>query len=137
MAQHVKILGILHIVYAGLVVLVGIIILLVAGGIAGLVGTTDHSGDSVMAMPIIGAIGAFVFMLLLILSLPGIIGGFGLMQFKSWARILVIILSVFELLSVPFGTALGIYGLWVLLNTETERMFQTPPPPPYPSVRQV
>jgi hypothetical protein len=64
------------------------------------------------------------------LSLPGLVGGFGLLQFKPWARMLVIILSVFELLSVPFGTAIGIYGLWVLLNTETERLFLGPPPMP-------
>jgi hypothetical protein len=128
MLQHVKILGILHIVYAGLVILVGIFVLLVMGGIAGIVGVSDHTGDSATAIPILGAIGAFVFILLLILSLPGLIGGFGLMQFKPWARILVIILSVFELLSIPFGTALGIYGIWVLLNTETERLFQGHPP---------
>jgi len=130
MVQHVKILGILHIVYAGLVVLVGIIVLLIMGGIAGLVGVSDHTGDSATAIPILGAIGAFVFILLLILSLPGLIGGFGLLQFKPWARIMVIILSVFELLSVPFGTAIGIYGLWVLLNAETERLFQGAPPMP-------
>jgi len=130
MAQHVKILGILHIVYAGLVILVGIIILAVMGGIAGLVGVSDHSGDSATAIPVLGAIGAFVFLLLLILSLPGLVGGFGLLQFRPWARILVIILSVFELLSVPFGTAIGIYGLWVLVNAETERLFLGPPPMP-------
>ncbi len=130
MVQHVKILGILHLVYAGLVVLVGIIVLVVMGGIAGLVGVTDHSGDSATAIPVLGAIGAFVFLLLLVLSLPGLIGGFGLLQFKPWARILVIILSVFELLSVPFGTAIGIYGLWVLLNVQTERLFMGQPQMP-------
>ena len=86
-----------------------------------------HSGDSATAIPVLGAIGAFVFLLLLVLSLPGLIGGFGLLQFKPWARILVIILSVFELLSVPFGTAIGIYGLWVLLNVQTERLFMDNP----------
>jgi hypothetical protein len=25
---------------------------------------------------------------------------------------------------VPFGTALGIYGLWVLLSTGSEQLFQ-------------
>jgi hypothetical protein len=24
---------------------------------------------------------------------------------------------------VPFGTALGVYGLWILFNRETERLF--------------
>lgn len=130
MAQHVKILGILHIIYAGLVVLVGIVVLVVMGGIAGIISTTDSSPDSQVAPPILGLIGIGVFILLLVLSLPGIIGGFGLMQFKAWARILVIVLSVFELISIPFGTALGIYGLWVLLNRDAERLFETRPPLP-------
>ena len=124
MAQHVKILGVLHLVYAGFVLLAGIIVLVVMGGIAGFIGATDQSPDSAAAVPILGAIGGFVFILLLVLSLPGLIGGFGLLQFKPWARILTIVLSAFELLSVPLGTALGIYGLWVLLNKETERLFQ-------------
>ncbi len=130
MAQHVKILGILHIIYAGLVVLAGIVVLVVMGGIAGIISTTDTSPDSQVAPPILGLIGIGVFVLLLVLSLPGIIGGFGLLQFKAWARILVIVLSVFELISIPFGTALGIYGLWVLLNRDAERLFETRPPLP-------
>ena len=130
MSQHVKILGILHIIYAGLVVLAGIVVLVIMGGIAGIISTTDTSPDSQVAPPILGLIGIGVFVLLLVLSLPGIIGGFGLLQFKSWARILVIVLSVFELISIPFGTALGIYGLWVLLNRDAERLFETRPPLP-------
>ena len=32
--------------------------------------------------------------------------------------------SVIHLLSVPFGTVLGVYGLWVLLQRETEALFR-------------
>jgi hypothetical protein len=128
MAQHIKILGVLHIIYAGFVLLAGIIVLVVMGGIAGFLSVSDRAADSDVAPPILGLIGIGVFCFLLVLSLPGIIGGFGLLQRKPWARIMVIVLSAFELLSVPFGTALGIYGLWALLNRETELMFQVPPP---------
>jgi hypothetical protein len=128
MAQHVKILGILHIVFGGLGVLAAICVLLIFGGISAVVGLSDHSSDNLAAIPILGLIGGFVFILVLVLSLPGLIIGIGLMQFKPWARIAGIILSALDLVSVPpFGTALGIYGLWVLLNIETERMFAPPP----------
>jgi len=127
-AQHVKILAILHIIYAGLVILAGIVVLVVMGGIAGIISSSDTSPDSQIAPPILGLIGIGVFVLLLVLSLPGIIGGFGLLQFKPWARILVIVLSALELISVPFGTALGIYGLWVLLSRDAERLFDSRPP---------
>ncbi|HYL36688.1 MAG TPA: hypothetical protein VEV17_12315 [Bryobacteraceae bacterium] len=127
MGQHIKILGVLHIIFGGLGVLAAIIVLAVMGGIAGLVNATDRSADSAVAVPILALIGIGVFVLLLVLSLPGIIAGFGLLQFRPWARILTIVLSALELINIPFGTALGIYGLWVLLNRETEQLFQQPP----------
>jgi hypothetical protein len=126
-AQHVKILGILHIVLGSLGILAGIIVLLVMGGIAGLVGVTDHSPDSAVAIPILSGIGGLVFLILVCISLPGLIAGFGLLQFRPWARILTIIISALELFSIPFGTALGIYGFWVLLKPETEQLFTQPP----------
>jgi hypothetical protein len=134
MAQHVKILGILHIIYGALGVFVGLLALLIMGGIAGVVGVSDHSPDSALAIPILGGIGALVFIILLCVSLPGIIVGFGLLHFKPWARLLTLVLSAFELFSIPFGTALGIYGFWVLLKPETEQLFNQPPLPMAPRV---
>jgi hypothetical protein len=39
----------------------------------------------------------------------------GLFERRSWARILALVLGFLALLRFPFGTALGIYTLWVLL----------------------
>ena len=125
MAQHVKILGVLHIVFGALGVFAAMVVLLVFGGISALVGMSDRTSD--VPAPILGVIGGFVFILLLVLSLPGLVIGIGLVQFRPWARVAGIILSALDLFNVPFGTALGIYGLWVLLNQETERMFGVPP----------
>jgi hypothetical protein len=55
---------------------------------------------------------------LAILAAGGIGVGLGLMQMRPWARITAIILGVLALLHPPFGTALGIYTLWVLLADE-------------------
>ena len=128
MAQHVKVLGVLHIIYGSLLVMVGLVVFLILGGIAGLVGATDHSPDSAVAIPILGGIGGLVFVILLAISLPGIVAGIGLVQFRPWARILTLILSALELFSIPIGTSLGIYGFWVLLKPETEQLFNQPPP---------
>jgi hypothetical protein len=125
MAQHVKILGILHIVFGALGVFAAIVVLAVFGGISAFVNMSDRSSD--LPAPILGIIGGFVVVLLLVLSLPGLIIGVGLLQFRSWARVAAIVLSALDLLQVPIGTALGIYGLWVLLNRETEQMFGAPP----------
>ncbi len=128
MADHVKILGILHVVYGILGTLAGILVMVIFGGLAGLVSIAARSGDALIAVPILGGIGAFIFILLLALSLPGIVAGFGLIELRPWARMLTIILSALELMSVPLGTALGIYGLWVLLSPGAEQLFRQPSP---------
>jgi len=133
METHVKTLGILHIVLASLGILAGLIVLLVFGGIAGLVGVTDHSEDARLAIPILGGIGGLIFFMLMTLSLPGIVVGIGLLRFRPWARILGIVLSVLDLIHVPLGTAVGIYGFWVLLSPETERLFRAGPSQPVPA----
>ncbi len=58
--------------------------------------------------------------------LPGIIAyvlaGYGLLNYKSWARILSIILAIFNLILFPIGTALGIYTLIIMFNDEAEAL---------------
>lgn len=120
MAQHVKILGILHIVFGCLGVVVGLGIMAFMGGLGAIAGA--ESNDPA-AGPIMALIGGVAMVALLVISVPGIIGGAGLLNYRSWARILVIVISCLELLSFPFGTALGVYGLWVLLNKETQPLF--------------
>jgi hypothetical protein len=135
MAQHVKILGILHIAFGALCVLGGLICLAVMGGIAGVVGASDQGQDAAVAVPVLAAIGVFVCVLCLVVGVPGLIGGIGLLQYKSWARITVIVLSALDLIHIPIGTALGIYGFWVLLNPQTEAMFNRPAMPAMPQQR--
>jgi hypothetical protein len=52
---------------------------------------------------------------LLLLGAGGVCVGLGLLQHRPWARTAAIILAVLALFHPPFGTALGIYTLWVLL----------------------
>jgi len=53
-----------------------------------------------------------------ILAAGGMCVGLGLMQRAPWARMAGIILGVLALFHPPFGTALGVYSLWVLLADE-------------------
>ena len=133
MASHVKILGILHIVFASLGILAALVVLVIFGGIAGMVGATNHTDDAFVAVPMLGGIGAIIFILILALSLPGLIAGIGLINFRPWARVLGIVISALDLISIPFGTALGIYGLWVLLSNQTEALFREVTTPPLPA----
>ena len=59
------------------------------------------------------------------LSTLGLVGGIGLLSFQPWARYLVIIVAALGCLNIPIGTLKGVYSLWVLLQDETIKMFQT------------
>jgi len=54
----------------------------------------------------------------------GIITGWGLLERQPWARMLAIVLAFLSLLSIPFGTVLGIYTLWVLLPAQSEQEYR-------------
>jgi hypothetical protein len=125
MASHVKILGAIHIIFGALGLVGAIVILAVFGGLAGLAGTASEP-DAHIAAPILGGIGGLIALIVVVVSLPGLIAGIGLLQFRPWGRILGIVVSAIHLLNVPLGTALGIYGLWALLNRETEQLFARP-----------
>ena len=127
MQTHVKLLAILHIVFACLAILIGIGLFVMFGGLAALVAVNESGSDAAAGMAVLGAIGTFLLVLLLVLSLPGLIAGIGLLYMKPWAKILGLVVSALDLLSFPFGTALGIYGLWVLVNPETDRLFNQRP----------
>jgi hypothetical protein len=129
MQSHVKLVAILHIVFACLAILIGVGLFVMFGGLAAFVATQERGADAFAGMAVLGAIGTFLLVLLLALSLPGLIAGIGLLYMKPWARILGLVVSALDLLSFPFGTALGIYGLWVLVNPETERLFTARPAP--------
>jgi len=126
MESHVRILAVLHIVFGAVGVLIGLFALIVFGGLGILAGTAGREEGAMLAVPVLGGIGVLVFILLLALALPGILAGWGLLRFRPWARVLAIVLSALQLFNVPFGTALGIYGLWVLLSNEGQKLFIQP-----------
>ena len=54
----------------------------------------------------------------------GFLAGFGLLQHDKWARVLALVIGFVSLFTnIPFGTALGIYTMWVLLSTDSEREY--------------
>ena len=127
MQTHVKVVAVAFIVFGALGVLAAFVLMAVFGGAAGIVGASAEANEAAYALPIIGLTGTVLTIFLLAISIPGLITGFGLLSWKPWARILGIVLCAIQLIHIPLGTILGIYGLWVLLNSETERLFATPP----------
>ena len=60
---------------------------------------------------------------MLVLMLPSIVIGIALLSFRSWARVAGIVLSVCQLLCIPLGTVVGLYGLWVLFSDRADMIF--------------
>jgi hypothetical protein len=125
MREHVKIVAILNIALGSLGVLAGIVILCLAGTLGGLISAWAETQDAAAAAPIIALVAIGIAAFLFVLSLPSIIGGWGLLHYRPWARILMIVISALDLLHFPIGTAIGIYGLWALLSEEGHRLFET------------
>jgi len=112
--------GILHIVSSGIGILIGI------GSFVLLSGIGWVSGDAT-AMGVLGIIGIVIAIFLGIISIPGLIAGIALLKMKPWARMLTIIVSCLDLFNVPFGTALGVYSLYVLMNDDAIRLLSGGP----------
>jgi len=114
----------LHISILGWLYILGNIIYLFIGGLglfllAG-IGVATNDPQAFQILSIVGGVGAAFFTLL---AIPGLIAGVGLLKRQSWARILALVLAILGLVNFPIGTAVGIYALWVLLQTEVSDHF--------------
>ena len=116
MSRHVQIIGIMQIALG--------VILLAAGGFlfVTMTGAGLISGDA-EALSILLVIASMLTLFFLILSVPSIIAGAGLLGMRPWARVLTLVLAALNLFNVPIGTAFGIYAFWVLLNDQTVPLF--------------
>ena len=59
---------------------------------------------------------------MVIFSIPGLLAGVGLIKHRHWARMLGIIMSIFNLLTFLHGTVIGIYSMMVLFDPEAVRL---------------
>ena len=67
-----------------------------------------------VAFHMMRAFGPVFVMMTIAMSSAAILTGYALLTRKPWGRVLAIVFGIFALLKIPFGTALGIYTLWVL-----------------------
>jgi hypothetical protein len=113
MEVHKRILAILYIISGSLQILA---MLFVSAFISIIIPfIMDEAGPDaqwvfVWIVPFIRIIAIVV---ILFFAIPSIIGGIGLLNNKSWALTLLLVLGCFKLFSFPIGTAIGIYTIWV------------------------
>jgi len=121
MRDHVKIIGILWIVFGCFSLIAAMFLYLILFGVSFI---PDVGAEEAEILRIVGlAAGGFI----ALLGIPKIIGGIGLLKGREWGRITILAVSFLSLLNIPFGTALGIYSVVILLNKETLPLFQRSP----------
>jgi len=120
METHVKVVGVLNIVFAALGLCLAAVLGLIFAGSAAAV-AADADADARIALPILGLTGSALVGFLVVWSLPCLIVGIGIVKRQPWARIGGIVVAVLSLAVIPFGTVFGVYALWVLFSPETER----------------
>jgi len=54
----------------------------------------------------------------------GFAAGWGLMKREGWARVLALVLAFISLFNIPFGTAVGVYTMWVLLPAQSQQEYE-------------
>lgn len=127
MDKHIDVVGLLHVIWGALGVLLGVSVLLLAGGAVAIAASDLHGGPDVAA-----AVTAFALAATSIVLLVGgganVWAGLGLRRHRAAARITALGLALLNLFVLPFGTALGIYTFWVLLNHEARARFEPPAP---------
>jgi hypothetical protein len=113
MESHKKILGVIYIVSAmlqGLLMLAfSFIFTLILGFV---LGDADPADAAVIGfiLKVLDYIPAFI---IIVLVLPSLIAGIGLLARQDWALTMAMIVGCLKLFSFPVGTAIGVYALWV------------------------
>jgi hypothetical protein len=118
--NHITLLGVLHITRGALILLIGMAIFAILSGVGVL-------SDDETAMGVLGLIGMIVLFIMFALAVPSIIAGIGVLMRREWGRITALVVGILSLVDIPFGTALGVYSIWVLMNDETRVLFQAAP----------
>ena len=117
MKKHVTLAGSVQIGFSVLGLIAAVTVFIAITFARGFVGDDD------VAQNVLGFISISLLLLIGGLSTLGIVGGVGLLAYKSWARYLVLIIAALGCLNIPFGTAKGVYIIWVLVQDDTVKLF--------------
>jgi hypothetical protein len=121
--RHVDFVGLLHLIWGGLGILVGVSLLVLsfgAGAIAAMPAHADSSVPAGVTAVLLGGTGVA----LIAGGLLSVCVGAGLRRHRPAARIAAFALGLLNLFLLPFGTALGIYTFWTLAHPEARALFE-------------
>lgn len=123
MRPHLHLLGILQLVWGGIGLLLGTALLLLG---IGAVAIGIASSDERIAAGVTAGAFALGGVALLGTGALNAWAGLSIGRLEPRGRTTVLGLGALNLFLLPFGTALSLYGYWVLLHNETRRAFLRP-----------
>lgn len=124
MKRHADFLALLYLAWGAIFALVGLAGSALAGGAWAIarsggpvsVGSEFAAGLTAVTLGLIAG-------LALLFGLVHLWIGEAMRRYRAWARLLALALAVINLVLFPFGTALGGYACWVLLNDEGRGLY--------------
>ena len=123
MTAHVDFVGVLFIVWGLLTTLVGVSTLALGVGAVALITSANRSEGGQFAAGLTAAIFTTLAIIAILWGAAHVVVGVPLRRRRPWSRIMALVLGSIDLLLLPYGTALGLYGLWVLLHEDGKALF--------------
>lgn len=125
MRKHAELVATLYILWGAIVLLIALAVVALGLGVAALiVGSNPGEAGARLTAGVAGGIfGALA-------GLGFLCGGVHIWiaqrmrQGREWARLVALVLAVFDLFVPPLGTALGLYAFWVLTRPEVRGAFE-------------
>jgi len=120
---HIHLLGILWLAMSGLNAVGGLILEVLANTLF----PHLHEMGAPPETPtgFLSAIVSTVGIIILAKAVCGFFAGWGLIKREPWARVVALVLSFISLFNIPFGTAIGVYSMWVLLPGQSQEEYDS------------
>jgi len=119
----VDFLGILFIIWGLLTTLVGVSTLALGVAALALLASANRGGGGEVAAGLTAAAFTALAFIAIGWGAAHVIVGVPLRRRQPWTRLVAMMLGAADLLLVPYGTALGAYAIWLLLNEESKKLF--------------
>jgi hypothetical protein len=123
MVPHVDLLGMLFIVWGLLTTLVGVSTLALGVGAVALITSANRTEGGQFAAGLTAAVFTALAIIAIVWGAAHVAVGVPLRRRRPWSRMAALMLGSIDLLLLPYGTALGVYALYVLLNEKGKTLF--------------
>ncbi len=115
MKTHVELLGLIDLASGLLSELVALFIIGLFFVLAPVTGDPTAAFVLIVVAVAVGGVS-------LVLGIPTLVAGIGLLQFKPWSRLVALIAGIMAFFNFPLGTLVALYTVWVLSNDEAVKL---------------